>query len=59
MSWYFDNDLTLSLGAENILDEDYTDHLTGFNRVLGSVVPQGSRVFGPGRNLFGRLQYRW
>ena len=59
LSWLIDDKLTVSAGAENLFDEDYIDHLTGFNRVLDSTVPQGSRMFGPGRNFFGRLQYRW
>ncbi len=58
-NWQYDSNMILSLGAENLFDEDYVDHLTGFNRVIGSVVPRGSRMFGQGRNFFGRLQYRW
>ncbi len=57
--WDVGNGLALSAGIENLFDEDYTDHLTGFNRVLNIIVPQGSRMPGPGRNLFGRLQFRW
>lgn len=59
LGWRLDNNLSLSAGVENLFDDEYIDHLTGFNRVLNSVVPQGSRMVGPGRNLFGRLQYRW
>lgn len=59
LNWYLDADLTVSIGAENLWDKDYTDHVSGFNRVQGSTVPQGSRLYGRGRNLFGRLQYRW
>lgn len=59
LSWLISSDLTISAGAENVFDKDYVDHLSGFNRVLGSVVPQGSRMFGQGRNFFGRLQYQW
>ncbi len=59
LGWAMDNGLSFSAGVENLFDEEYTDHLTGFNRVLNSVVPQGSRMIGQGRNLFGRLQYRW
>ena len=59
LTWMLDENLTVSAGAENLFDEDYVDHLTGFNRVLSSRVPRGSRMFGPGRNLFGRVQYRW
>ena len=59
LGWTMNDGLNLSLGVENLFDEEYTDHLTGFNRVLDSVVPQGSRMIGPGRNFFGRVQYRW
>lgn len=59
LSWYVNTDLTLTAGAENLFDEDYVDHLTGFNRVAGSVVPIGSRLYGQGRNFFARLQYLW
>ncbi|PCJ24658.1 MAG: ligand-gated channel [SAR86 cluster bacterium] len=59
LSWVINDKLTISTGAENLFDVDYIDHLTGFNRVIGSVVPVGSRMFGPGRNFFGRLQYQW
>ncbi len=59
LSWAASDEITWSAGVENIFDEEYTDHLTGFNRVLGSVVPQGSRMIGQGRNIFARLQYRW
>jgi iron complex outermembrane receptor protein len=54
-----DDNLVISAGAENMFDVEYVDHLTGFNRVINSVVPQGSRMFGQGRNIFGRLQYQW
>ncbi len=59
LNWAYDANFTISLGAENLFDEDYVDHLSGFNRVIGSIVPRGSRMFGQGRNFFGRLQYRW
>ena len=59
LNWSYDANFMVSLGAENLFDEDYVDHLSGFNRVIGSVVPRGSRMFGQGRNFFGRLQYRW
>lgn len=59
VSWFVNDNLTVSAGAENLFDEDYIDHLTGFNRVIGSNVPRGSRLFGVGRNLFARMQYNW
>lgn len=59
LDWLTDRGFTFTLGAENLFDTDYVDHLTGFNRVLNSVVPQGSRMYGQGINLFGRVQYQW
>ena len=59
LTWILNENWVVSAGAENLFDEDYTDHLYGFNRVLNSEVPRGSRMFGPGRNFFGRFQYRW
>ncbi|MEC8949464.1 MAG: TonB-dependent receptor [Pseudomonadota bacterium] len=59
LTWTMNDNWILSAGAENLLDENYVDHLTGFNRVMGSNVPSGSRLFGPGRNFFARFQYQW
>lgn len=59
LGWRVDTNFSFAAGVENLFDNEYIDHLTGFNRVLNSVVPQGSRMVGPGRNLFGRIQYRW
>tara|TARA_B110000858_G_scaffold198442_1_gene265091 strand:- start:55460 stop:57577 length:2118 start_codon:yes stop_codon:yes gene_type:complete len=59
LTWLMNDEVTISAGAENLFDEDYTDHLTGFNRVIDSVVPVGSRMLGQGVNVFGRVQYKW
>jgi len=59
LTWLVDSNWIINVGAENLFDEDYTDHLTGFNRVMMSTVPRGNRMFGWGRNLFGRVQYKW
>lgn len=59
LTWLMNENLVISAGAENIFDVDYVDHLTGFNRVINSVIPQGSRMYGQGRNFFGRLQFEW
>jgi iron complex outermembrane receptor protein len=59
LTWLVDDNMTIAAGAENIFDRDYVDHLSGFNRVSNSIVPQGSRMFGQGQNIFGRLQYEW
>ncbi len=59
LSWFISSNMTFTAGAENLFDEKYMDHLSGFNRVIGNNVPIGSRLLGAGRNLFGRIQYRW
>lgn len=59
LNWQVSDGLSVTAGVENLFDDDYVDHLSGFNRVIGSVVPQGSRMFGQGRNLFGRVQIKW
>ena len=59
LNWLTDQGVTFTLGAENLFDTNYSDHLTGFNRVMNSVVPVGSRMYGQGLNLFGRVQFQW
>lgn len=50
--------LRLAAGLDNALDENYEDHLGGYNRVMGNpdLVP-GARIPGYGRNAFIRLDY--
>jgi iron complex outermembrane recepter protein len=57
--WNPTHDLTLNAGVSNLLDKNYTDHLTGFNRNSGSVVPVGNRLPGEGRNVFATVSYEW
>ena len=51
--------LKLQAGMENLLDKDYIDHLSGFNRVIGSDIPVGERLHGTGRNIYATLTYKW
>ncbi len=46
------SDLRINAGIENMLDKDYVDHLTGYNRNADSDIPVGDRLPGRGRNLF-------
>ncbi len=46
------SDLRINAGIENLLDKDYVDHLTGYNRNDDSDIPVGDRLPGRGRNLF-------
>ena len=59
IDWYVRDGFSISFGAENLWNKHYIDHTTGFNRVQAGAIPQGSRLYGQGRNLFGRLQYNW
>jgi len=57
--WLMGQHLQFRIGAENIADKQYTNHLAGFNRVSNSTVPMGVRVPGPGLNVFGQIRYSW
>ena len=59
VDYTINRNLSLKAGLENLWDREYTDHLTGFNRVIDSEVPVGERLPGQGRNFFARLQYHW
>ena len=59
LNWLTDQGISFTVGAENLFNTDYIDHLSGFNRVLSSTVPRGSRMYGRGINLFGRVQFQW
>ena len=53
--WQLAEGLRLSAGIENLLDREYEQHLSGYNRVADSDVPLGSRLPGVGRNVFVRM----
>jgi iron complex outermembrane recepter protein len=53
--WQVRDGVRLSLGVENLLDEAYQDHLSGFNRNSFGDVPVGERLPGSGRGAFLRL----
>lgn len=51
--------LSLSIGVDNVFDENYADHLSGINRVIGTDVPVGERVPGYGRNYFASINLKY
>ena len=57
--WRIRDHLQVRIGAENLFDRQYTNHLGGFNRVTNSDVPFGVRVPGPGINIFGQVRFSW
>lgn len=53
--WDVREGVTLSVGVENLLDEVYQDHLSGYNRNGFGDVPVGERIPGAGRGVFVRV----
>ncbi|GHA20910.1 hypothetical protein GCM10008090_33550 [Arenicella chitinivorans] len=58
-AYQFNDTLRLAVGAENLLDETYLDHLAGYNRVQNQDIMLGSRLPGTGRNVFLRADIAW
>lgn len=54
--WRATDAARVAVGVDNVLDENYADHLSGVNRVAGNAdVARGERLPGYGRNAFVRL----
>ena len=53
--WQVREDVRVSVGVENLFDEVYRDHLSGYNRNGFGDVPVGERVPGAGRSVFFRI----
>ncbi len=51
------SNLSLDANIENLFDNNYTQHLAGYNRVSGSDVALGDRISGAGRSAFIRLHW--
>jgi len=51
--------VNVGLGVENLFDKAYQDHLGGYNRVIGSDVPLGERLYSKGRNFYLSLNVAW
>jgi len=50
-------DLEIGVGIENLLDEEFEDHLAGYNRAFNPDIPMRVRMPGLGRNVYGRLMW--
>jgi iron complex outermembrane receptor protein len=64
--WASRTGVQVRAGVENIFDQNYTQHVAGFNRVLNSDVPafvpgvsQSARLPGAGVNVFAQVSYAW
>jgi iron complex outermembrane receptor protein len=47
----------LRLGVENLMDEEYFDHLAAYNRAFNPDIALRGRMPGLGRNVYGRLMW--
>ncbi len=58
--WNINKSIKLGLNIDNITDENYNDHLGGYNRVMGNPdILRGARLPGYGRNFSARIDYQW
>jgi len=55
--YYVNNDLTLRLGIDNILDKEYQNHLGGYNRVKGTDIAVMSRLPSEGLSAWAEATY--
>lgn len=56
--WQATQGLRIAAGVDNLLDEDYEEHLAGVNRVMGNPdLARGGKIPGYGVNAFLRLDY--
>ena len=51
--------LTFGFGVENLFDKQYQSHLGGTNRVIGSDLAVGEKIFGPGVNVYANVSLEW
>ncbi len=49
----------ISAGVDNLLDNNYVDHLSGYSRNSDSDIAPGERLPGRGRNLFIAMNISW
>lgn len=49
----------VSIGAENLLDESYLDHLAAYNRAYNPDIASRARMPGLGRNFYARVMWNF
>lgn len=52
-------DLEVVLGAENIFDKEYEDHLAAYNRAFNPDIASRARMPGLGRNFYARVMWNF
>jgi iron complex outermembrane receptor protein len=56
-SWQATPGLRLAAGVDNVLDKEFEDHLTGYNRAKNPDIAMGGRLPGYGTNVFVRADW--
>ncbi|SEL32808.1 iron complex outermembrane recepter protein [Colwellia chukchiensis] len=59
VDYFVSSGLVLRLGANNLLDRHYSDHLGGVNRVKGSELAIGEKITAMGRNIYLAIDYQF
>ncbi|MBO9490665.1 TonB-dependent receptor [Endozoicomonas sp. G2_1] len=57
LHYYLSPQITLKAGVDNLLDKDYRSHLSGYNRVNGGEIAQGTRIPGEGISAWFEASY--
>ena len=57
LHYYLSPQITLKAGIDNLLDKDYRSHLSGYNRVNGGEIAQGTRIPGEGISAWFEASY--
>jgi outer membrane receptor protein involved in Fe transport len=52
-------DVEINVGAENLLDESYLDHLSAYNRAFNPDIESRARMPGLGRNVYARVMWNF
>lgn len=59
VDYFVNSGLVVRLGANNLFDKQYNDHLGGVNRANGSDIAVGEKLTAMGRNIYFALDYQF
>lgn len=59
IDYYFNHDLVIKAGVNNVFNKDYEDHLSAYNRVNNADTPVMSRFPSKGRNFRVEIAYQF
>ncbi|MGB1263728.1 MAG: TonB-dependent receptor [Cognaticolwellia sp.] len=59
IDYFVSSGVVVRLGANNLLDKHYSDHLAGINRAHGSELKVGEKMTAMGRNVYLAMDYQF